>query len=169
MKVRNTFIIFIVSGFWHGANWTFIVWGGLNAIYFLPLLLTKRNRKYLDNVAEGKYLPNLKEMFAMLTTFGLTLFAWIFFRAESIPHAITYISGIFSSSLFGKPTVFPVDLIILILTFLVIEWLGRDGQFALDKFGRMLNPVFRFAVYYLIIIAIFWFGGQEQEFIYFQF
>ncbi len=169
MRVRNTFIIFIVSGFWHGANWTFIVWGGLHAIYFLPLLLTKRNRKYLDVVAEGKYLPNLKEMFAMLTTFGLTLIAWIFFRAESIPHAITYISGIFSNSLFVKPVVFPVDLIILILAFLVIEWLGRDGQFALDKFGRMLNPIFRFAVYYLIIIAIFWFGGKEQEFIYFQF
>src|SRR5690554_7687979 len=78
MKVRNVFIIFIVSGFWHGANWTFIVWGALNAIYFLPLLLTNRNRKHLEVVAEGEVLPSIKEFFLMLLTFGLTVFAWIF-------------------------------------------------------------------------------------------
>ena len=60
MKVRNTFIIFIVSGFWHGANWTFVVWGALNALYFLPLLLTNSNRNNLHIVAEGKFLPSLK-------------------------------------------------------------------------------------------------------------
>ena len=62
MKVRNTFIIFIVSGFWHGANWTFIVWGALNAIYFLPLLLTKKNRNHIDIVAKGKQFPTLYEL-----------------------------------------------------------------------------------------------------------
>ena len=81
MKVRNTFAIFLVSGFWHGANWTFIIWGALNAIYFLPLLLTNNNRKNLGVVAEGKLLPSFRELFAMLTTFILTVFAWIFFRA----------------------------------------------------------------------------------------
>ena len=84
MKVRNTFAIFLVSGFWHGANWTFIIWGALNAIYFLPLLLTNNNRKNLGVVAEGKLFPHLRELFAMLTTFSLTVFAWIFFRAENI-------------------------------------------------------------------------------------
>ena len=87
MKVRNTFAIFLVSGFWHGANWTFIIWGALNAIYFLPLLLTNNNRKNLGVVAEGKLLPSLRELFAMLTTFRLTVFAWIFFRAENLSHA----------------------------------------------------------------------------------
>ena len=80
MKVRNTFAIFLVSGFWHGANWTFIIWGALNAIYFLPLLLTNNNRKNLGVVAEGKLLPSFRELFAMLITFILTVFAWIFFR-----------------------------------------------------------------------------------------
>jgi D-alanyl-lipoteichoic acid acyltransferase DltB (MBOAT superfamily) len=75
MKVRNTFIIFIVSGFWHGANWTFIVWGALNAIYFLPLLLTNNNRNHLEIVAKGKYLPSAKEILLMLITFALTVFA----------------------------------------------------------------------------------------------
>ena len=82
--VRNTFIIFLVSGFWHGANWTFIIWGFLNALYFLPLLLVKRNRRNLDIVAENRVLPTIKELLSMLTTFFLTVFAWIFFRAESV-------------------------------------------------------------------------------------
>ena len=78
MKVRNTFVIFLVSGFWHGANWTFIIWGAINALYFLPLLLTNNNRKNLGVVADGKLLPSIREFFAMISTFILTVFAWIF-------------------------------------------------------------------------------------------
>ena len=103
MKIRNTIIIFVVSGFWHGANWTFIFWGALNAIYFLPLLLTQSNRKSMEIVAKGKYLPTIKELSSMLFTFGLTVFAWIFFRAENLEHAFTYITELFSTSLFSVP------------------------------------------------------------------
>src|SRR5690606_25071267 len=91
MKIRNTFIIFLVSGFWHGANWTFIIWGGLNALYFLPLLLVNRNRKNMEVVAQGKILPSLRESLSMLGTFSLTVLAWIFFRAESVRHALDYL------------------------------------------------------------------------------
>jgi len=91
MKVRNTFIIFLVSGFWHGANWTFIIWGLLNALYFLPLLLRNKNRVNTNIVAEGKWIPNLKELTQILITFSLTVFAWIFFRANSVSHAFDYI------------------------------------------------------------------------------
>ena len=94
MKVRNTFAIFIISGFWHGANWTFIIWGALNAIYFLPLLLTDNNRNNLETVAQGKLFPTIKELSFMLVTFGLTVFAWIFFRSNNIGHAISFISEI---------------------------------------------------------------------------
>ncbi|WP_445721757.1 MBOAT family O-acyltransferase [Flavobacterium sp.] len=169
MKVRNTFPIFIVSGFWHGANWTFIVWGVLNAIYFLPLLLTNNNRNNLETVAQGKYFPNIKELFFMLLTFGLTVFAWIFFRANNIGHAITYISEIFSSSLFTIPEVRPKTIILLIMTFVLIEWQGREGHYAIAHLGIKWTPPLRYAMYYAIIIAIFWFGGKEQQFIYFQF
>ena len=79
LKVRNTLVIFIVSGFWHGANWTFIVWGFLNALYFLPLLLTNTNRNSTGIIAERSLLPSIKEFCAMLSTFSLTVFAWIFF------------------------------------------------------------------------------------------
>ena len=169
MKVRNTFIIFIVSGFWHGANWTFIVWGALNAIYFLPLLLTNNNRNNLETVAQGKSLPSLKELSFMLLTFGLTVFAWIFFRAEDMGHAISYISEIFSSSLFTIPTIRPRNLILLIMIFVFIEWLGREGQFAIQNLGVKWKRPIRYVMYYALIIAIFWFGGKEQQFIYFQF
>lgn len=169
MKVRNIFIIFIVSGFWHGANWTFIFWGVLNAIYFLPLLLTNNNRNNLETVAQGKSLPSLKEISHMLLTFGLTVFAWIFFRAENIGHAFSYISEIFSSSLFTIPEIRPRNLILLIMFFVLIEWFGREGQFAIQKLGMKWKRPIRYAMYYAIIIAIFLFGGKEQQFIYFQF
>lgn len=173
MKVRNTFIIFIVSGFWHGANWTFIVWGTLNAIYFLPLLLTNNNRNNLETVAHGKLFPSLKEILYMSLTFGLTMFAWIFFRAENIGHAISYISEILSSSLFSIPKFVgmynAVSTIILIGVFVLIEWLGRDGQYAISNLGLKWKRPIRYAMYYAIIIVIFWFGGKEQQFIYFQF
>ena len=173
MKVRNTFLIFIISGFWHGANWTFIVWGALNAIYFLPLLLTNNNRNNLETVAKGKLFPNLKELSFMLLTFGLTVFAWIFFRADNIGHAISYISEIFSSSLFTIPKFDgmgrALTTIILVTIFVLVEWKGREGQYAIANLGIKWKSPFRYAMYYAIIIAIFWFGGKEQQFIYFQF
>ena len=102
-NIRNTFIIFIVSGFWHGANWTFILWGLLNAIYIMPSIVFKTNRNNLDIVAKGNYLPTIKEFFSILLTFSLTVFAWIFFRANNITHAFSFVSEIFSSSIFTFP------------------------------------------------------------------
>ncbi len=173
MKVRNIFIIFLVSGFWHGANWTFIVWGALNAIYFLPLLLTHKNRSNLDTVAQGRVFPSFKELSFMLLTFGLTVFAWIFFRANSIEHAFSYISGIFSSTLLSIPEFAGRDgaltTIILVVIFVLVEWIGREGQYAISNLGVKWTPALRYAMYYAIIIAILWFGGEEQQFIYFQF
>jgi alginate O-acetyltransferase complex protein AlgI len=173
MKIRNTFIIFIVSGFWHGANWTFIVWGALNAFYFLPLLLTNNNRNNLDTVAQGRYFPSAKELFLMLSTFGLTVFAWIFFRSENIGHAFSYISRIFSASLFQIPE-FPgrtnaLSIIILTAVFVLVEWQGRENQYAIQHLGHRLGWPIRYAIYYLIIFAMFWYGGKQQQFIYFQF
>jgi D-alanyl-lipoteichoic acid acyltransferase DltB (MBOAT superfamily) len=173
MKIRNTFIIFIVSGFWHGANWTFIVWGALNAIYFLPLLLTKNNRKNLDSIAEGRIIPSFREFTSILITFGLTIFAWIFFRADDITHAFNYIYGLFSLSLFTIPQFSEWDgvytSLALIFIFILIEWIGREGEYAIEKIGHLLKKPLRWALYLGLIITIFKFGGTEQTFIYFQF
>ena len=173
MKVRNTFIIFIVSGFWHGANWTFIVWGALNAIYFLPLLLTNNNRNNLETVAQGKLLPNLKEVSFMFLTFGLTVFAWIFFRAENIGHALSFISEILSPSLFTIPKFVGIFnaliTIILVGVFVLIEWLGRENQYAIERFGGEWRKTYRWSFYVIIVTTLFIFNGKEQQFIYFQF
>ncbi|MFT7352176.1 MAG: alginate O-acetyltransferase complex protein AlgI [Flavobacterium sp.] len=169
MQIRNIFIIFIVSGFWHGANWTFIIWGFLNALYFLPLLLTNKNRVNLEIVAKNRLLPNGKETLQILTTFALTVFAWIFFRANSVSHAIHYIQGIFSKSLFQLPEVRPTFLSVLLVFFIVIEWIGRDGNYALDKFAGFGNRIFRWSFIMLLLLLIFIFGREEQQFIYFQF
>ncbi|NAS32597.1 MBOAT family protein [Flavobacteriaceae bacterium R38] len=173
MKIRNTFIIFIISGFWHGANWTFIAWGTLNAIYFLPLLLTKNNRNNMNIVAQGRSLPNIREFSSILLTFSLTVLAWIFFRANTIQHAISYISEIFSASFFTVPEFDDIKnaliTIILIGLFILIEWNGRDGQYAIDNLGLKWKRPIRYTMYYAIILIIFWFSGKEQQFIYFQF
>ncbi|MFC1734093.1 MBOAT family O-acyltransferase [candidate division KSB1 bacterium] len=173
MKVRNTFIIFIVSGFWHGANWTFIVWGALNAIYFLPLLLTNRNRSNLEIVAKGNNLPSFKEISGIFITFGLTVIAWIFFRAENIGHAFNYLSGIFSPSLFSTPHFSGMRraliTILFVLIFICIEWNGREHQYAIAKFGENRNRLYRWSLYFILIQLIFIFGGPQQNFIYFQF
>jgi alginate O-acetyltransferase complex protein AlgI len=173
MKVRNTFIIFIVSGFWHGANWTFIVWGALNALYFLPLLLLNKNRTNTDTVAKGKQLPSFKEFYQIGITFSLTVLAWIFFRAENIGHALSYLSTIFSKSLFTIPNfrgmTAAVTILILISIFTIVEWFGRNEQHALAHLGLKWKRPLRYAMYYAIIFAIYWFGGKEQQFIYFQF
>lgn len=177
MKVRNTFIIFVVSGFWHGANWTFIIWGVLNAIYFLPLLLTKNNRNHIDIVAKGKLLPSFREFVLMLITFGLTVFAWVFFRVESVSHATQYIHDMISGLMYEKGYVQAINFLdrsigkvfLFILTlFIISEWFGRENQYALEnmRFPRII----RWSFYLLIGAGIFVFGNfNETEFIYFAF
>ncbi len=173
MKVRNTFIIFLVSGFWHGANWTFIVWGGLNALYFMPLLLTNNNRQNIGPIAEDRLLPSFKEVLQISITFSLAVFAWIFFRSTDINHAIDYISTIFSSSLFDSVDYRKINrsllTISMILFLIIIEWLGRDGKHALQKFGLSWKTSIRLTFYFIVCLLIFMFSGKEQEFIYFQF
>ena len=173
MKIRNTFIIFLVSGFWHGANWTFIVWGFLNALYIMPSIAFKTHRNNLDIVAKGKHLPTLKDFYAIVITFSLTVFAWIFFRAANVSHAFSYISKIFSSSLFTIPH-FPgirksVLIVFLTSIFIIVEWLGREQQYAIAHLGTKWYRPVRWAMYYIIILAICLFAGSEQQFIYFQF
>ena len=174
MKIRNTFIIFVVSGFWHGANWTFIVWGALNAIYFLPLLLTNNNRNNLSIVAEGKNLPSFMELLSILLTFSLTVNAWIIFRAENIGHAINYLSEIFSPSILSMPHFASMNksltTIILTVFFVLIEWHGREQQYAIAHLGIKWKRPLRWAMYsFLIFIIGMFMQTVKTSFIYFQF
>lgn len=173
MKVRNTFIIFIVSGFWHGANWTFIIWGLLNAIYFLPLLLTNNNRNNLAVVAKDKYLPTPKEFFLILITFSMTVLSWVFFRAENVEHALQYILDIFKDpqSFYTMAIYYNYrTIILLILFFIILEWFGRENQYAIEKIGLKWKWYFRWFFYSFIVFLIGMFmQTAETPFIYFQF
>ncbi len=169
MKIRNTFIIFLVSGFWHGANWTFIVWGFLNALYIMPSIIFNTNRNNLGIVAKGRVFPNSKEFSSILITFLLTVFAWIFFRSNHVLDAFVFIKNIFTFDIFKIPEVFPVKILLLVLFFIIIEWIGRENKYALEKLLLSKNIVIRLSFYYLLILLIISFSGKEQNFIYFQF
>jgi D-alanyl-lipoteichoic acid acyltransferase DltB (MBOAT superfamily) len=168
-NLRNVAIVFLVSGFWHGANWTFICWGGLNALYFIPLLLLKKHRTHLDNVSEGRWLPSLREFFQILLTFAMVTLSWVFFRADSVGEAIQYLTNIASPTLFLSPDTMPADTVFILLSaFILIEWLGRTHRYALEPLQSWKKPL-RWVVYYALVIIIFMYRGGEQEFIYFQF
>ncbi|MCT4623361.1 MAG: MBOAT family protein [Schleiferiaceae bacterium] len=176
-RIRNTMIIFVVSGFWHGANWTFIAWGALNALYFLPLLLSKNNRKNLDVVAQHNVFPNFREIIGMTGTFLITLLAWVFFRAENITHAFDYLGRLFKGLFHGESIQafneyigrFDISLLLLFILFISVEWLGRRKQFGFEIVEELKRvPRYVFTLLAVIVILTFMATG-EQNFIYFQF
>ncbi|MCQ2309705.1 MAG: MBOAT family protein [Bacteroidales bacterium] len=173
--VCNTFIIFLVSGFWHGADWTFVVWGAYHALLFLPLILLGKNRKNTNIVAEGRLLPSFRELFQMLLTFFLVVIGWIIFRAESIGQAWKYVCGMMQFGtlkagyrffLPNRLLCWPTNLFIIIM--LVVEWLQRDRQHGLNQI-RIKNKVIRWLIYIVLIYTMLYLGGETEEFIYFQF
>lgn len=168
--IRNTFIIFLVSGFWHGANWTFVMWGGLHALYIVPSILVKRNRKNIDIVAKGKLIPSLKDAANILITFSLVVLAWILFRADNIQHAYSYLQGI-PKNIFVSPELSNKSIIsiIMVIIMICVEWYGREGKYALEFLKNSNNKIINWSVYYFIIILLFMFAAGEQAFIYFQF
>lgn len=170
-SIRNTFIIFLVSGMWHGANWTFICWGAYNAALFLPLLISGHNRRYTGVVAQGRLLPSLKELLQMAVTFLLVVIGWIIFRAENINDAFNYITLMVTDFTpcvpqHGKSALFYAALL------LVVEWLHRDKQFGLQISyggGLLARRTVRWAIYVVLALFTLLWAGTQEEFIYFQF
>jgi len=168
-KVRNTFAIFLVSGFWHGANWTFIAWGAFHALCFLPLLLRNKNRKHVtDCVAQGHLLPTAYEMFQMLTTFVIAVIGWTLFRAPDIVTAGAWLCEMltFSSSTLKQCGIGAVkDAILPLLMLMAIEWYNRGR--AVPSLPE--NHYVRWAIYIGLAILMILFQPDQQAFIYFQF
>ncbi len=172
-QLRNIFVVFLVSGFWHGANWTFLCWGAVHALFFVPLVLLKRNRIYLDTVQTRWLFPSLKEAALILFTFLMTSLAWVFFRAETVGDAFLYFDGMWSNSLFSIPELFQnikVKLVcVFILAFVLMEWIGRNEEYAIAKTTRRWAKPLKYGFYYGLAMVIFMFKGSQQDFIYFQF
>jgi D-alanyl-lipoteichoic acid acyltransferase DltB (MBOAT superfamily) len=172
-QVRNAMIIFVVSGFWHGASWNFMIWGFLNGLYFLPLILSERNRHNLGIVAEGSHLPSLREVGGMAGTFILACMAWVFFRANDLPDALSVYEGIFSQSLFTVPDkLFSKEMKVVFLCLAVLftlEWVARGRQHGLQLDG--LSPRWlRRTIYYGVVALIIAYAPiTTASFIYFQF
>lgn len=168
--VRNTFVIFLTSGFWHGANWTFVVWGAYHALLFIPLIITGKNKKFTNSVASGRYLPSFSESVLMAWTFLLVLIGWIIFRADNISHAWEYISRMFTHLYFTQPII-GFKALVWISVLMVIEWLQRERQHAFDFSGSRLmsNKAVRWSIYAVTFVICIVFSGEQTNFIYFQF
>ena len=168
MKIRNTFIIFLVSGFWHGANWTFIAWGFINAVYFLPLLLLKKNRSNIEMVSLRWSFDSVRVFFSILSTFALTSLAWIFFRAKTIGDAFEYIKRMFSNGIFNSQYLenerYNYELLLMVFAFVIVEWNFRNqvepisGKYSWLKLGLCFTAIIALGTY-----------SDYKEFIYFQF
>jgi D-alanyl-lipoteichoic acid acyltransferase DltB (MBOAT superfamily) len=169
-----------LSGFWHGANWTFIAWGAYHALLFLPLILLGANRKYMNQVgtytdASGsghlRLLPTWRETLQILCTFLLAVLGWIIFRAETITQAWEYICGICCSGVVALPWMESAKtflvLPVVLLTLILFEWFNRNKSHGLDI--HSLKTPLRWAVYVFICGMILAFGAQPETFIYFQF
>jgi len=171
--IRNIFIVFIISAFWHGANWTFIAWGIIHALLFIPLLLTNTNRKYLDIVSSNRKFPSIKSLVSIIITFILTTLAWVFFRAKDMSSAIGYFNQMFSETLFDLPEFKDkssiITIIIFIIFLLLIEWKARKDNHALEALISRWKKPYRWLFYYSLVFVIFYFYGKQQQFIYFQF
>lgn len=169
--IRNIFVIFVVSGFWHGANWTFIVWGALHATFFLPLILTGHNRKYMEIVAFDRTWPTLKESVQILLTFLLICISWIFFRAENMTHALGYLGQMIDNFVFEYQILRKhLFLLLGISALLLTEWFQRRKEHALQFDEATVPQLARAGAYLLTALTILLFSPQENSpFIYFQF
>ena len=175
MTLRNVFAIFLVSGFWHGANWTYLFWGLFHASLFVPLYLLSLNRKNIDPVAENKVYPSLSELGAMLLTFTLATVAWVFFRADTLSAGFSYIANACTNFSIAYDSSFFVgdnmDVIIkkviwFIPILLVVEWINRTKEYG-SEFG---HKKFQKFVSMSALVVVFFYGKFDyQEFIYFQF
>ncbi len=172
-SLRNICIIFLVSGLWHGANWTFIIWGALHALFYIPVFLMGRNRTYADNViAENSLLPSLKEVLQVAVTFGLVAFSRIFFRSQSVTDAFSYINRIvsdFSYSAYIHPMGYRMfDFYLLIALFTVYEYMIRKDERNPFRFKSRYTRLLAYTVLVMGIL-LFYDDGVNRSFIYFQF
>ncbi|WP_331497745.1 MBOAT family O-acyltransferase [Flavivirga spongiicola] len=173
ISLRNIAIVFLVSGFWHGANWTFIFWGLIHALLFIPSFLTGRNRTYVySHIGESRFLKTTNEFFNVILTFCIVTFAWVFFRSDSILEAFEFIKRIifnFSHESYSHPMGYRmIDYYVLIVLFVLYEYRIRKDERAPFKFK---SKFIRFIIYTLVIflLLLFYDDTIDRSFIYFQF
>jgi len=170
--VMAILINFTLIGIWHGANWTFVLFGFLHGCYYIPLIISGNLNKK-KKLTKGKLLPSFKEAINMKLTFLLVMFTFVIFRSDTVAQAADIYRSLFSRSLFAVPAFQATNVVqhtfIFIIFLFAIEWWGRDGQYALADMGNKWHPVARWSFYFAAVMLIFLFAGSGQQFIYFQF
>jgi D-alanyl-lipoteichoic acid acyltransferase DltB (MBOAT superfamily) len=161
-------IVWFLTGLWHGANYTFIIWGMINGLFLIFYHLQNRARKKLFKKLSINNNNSIIVITETIITLSFIMLAWIFFRADSIHHALQYIDEMFSLSIFSLPQVLPKKALLLTFFFIFFEWLQRDKEHAL-QIENIKYRVLRWGIYLSITWLIFFFGGGAQKFIYFQF
>lgn len=169
---RNVFTIFLLSGLWHGANWTYVSWGLYHAVLFVPLILLEKNKRYNVKAADDRLCPSFLDFVKMTSTFVLVVFGWIIFRSDNIDSALTAFGKIFSMSFFSLPDLsqfeFFIPTLVSLLVCFVLEWINRNRIHGLD-ISWIKNKSIRLLVYYSLFIMIVLYSGKNVTFIYFQF
>ena len=172
--IRNTFIIFLLCGLWHGANWTYVLWGAYNAILFVPILLSGRRGRYRGTTVPGRFLPSFKDFCRMTLTFSLSALGFVLFRSESAGQAWEFLRGIFDWGHYPVIDEFisanqAIAQSVCILVMMGVEWFERNEEHGLTL--RHVRPrALRWAVYCLLVMAVLlFFDDGSAQFIYFQF
>jgi alginate O-acetyltransferase complex protein AlgI len=161
-------LTWFLTGLWHGANYTFIVWGMIHGFFLIIYQFQKSSRKKLFKRIGLSNNNSVLIIIETIITLVIVVLAWVFFRSESIDQALLYISNIFSLSLFSIPEVLPKKLLLLTILFFLTEWLQRNKQHALQLENVKL-PVLRWGFYMILIIIVLSYGNSQQEFLYFKF
>ena len=165
MHIRNIFVVFLISGLWHGANYTFIAWGFVHALFYIPFVFLSKHKTYTDYKTSSA-IPNVKTLIQIAITFTLVCFAWVFFRAPSLTDALVYLKRIFSISFFERPNV-SLYLVLALFLYMVFEWIQRnqDHLLVLPNSPRFIRQT----IYYSVVLVILFYAAETQPFIYFQF
>lgn len=169
--IRNVFVIFLLSGLWHGANWTFVVWGAYHAILFVPLILLKLNKRNTGIVAEDTWYPKPKDLLSMTGTFLIVSIGWVIFRSDNIGTTFEILHKIFNFASWKMPILkltYEIPTILAIILCFLVEWVNRKRPYTFD-FTWIRYAWIRIPLYYIVFAMIVLYSGENHTFIYFQF
>lgn len=174
--IRNVLIVFFLSGLWHGANWTYIVWGLYNGMLIVILIIFNKNKSSNLNIAPNRIFPTFKESIQIISTFGLVMVGWIIFRADTLTMAFDYMKSICNTSIFSLPNFRDIGIALIKISYTLslifvlqfIEWLQRKQDFGLEV-SNINSRIVRWTIYIVLIILFTIFAGSQETFIYFQF
>lgn len=168
VTIRNTMIVFLICGFWHGASWTFVVWSIYHGLLYIPLIITGGNKRYRGIICDNSSLPSLREIVGVIMTFLAVVFGRIISRSETLSQGMGYLCGIFDVSIFSIPDFIDIKVLILTIFMFVVEWLGRKHEFPFNV-GAIRTAWVRRGIYLFVLLLIFLFGRTSESFIYFNF